>query len=241
MITDKNQRLIIFVKSPIAGKVKTRLAQECSAEQASLYYQAMVACVLEHIAHYASELNQPLNIHIGYTLSDNNQAIKDWLEPYLSKVNQLHISYFEQFESSCLGERIHHAFDHSFAEGYQHVSIIGTDCISITPTILHQLFKPNHSMIGPTYDGGYYALSLQAKHFSNEPESLNRLFFTINWSSPSTYQDTLDAAQAIDLELQPLPKLHDIDYLEDWERALKSVQGSLLQDKLSVINRKIHK
>ncbi|GEM_PF-2622841 len=241
MATKTRQRLIIFVKSPIAGKVKTRLTQasKCSDEQACFYYQAMVACVFEHISDYSSQIQQSLNVHIGYTLSDDSKSIKKWLTPYLPNTDKINVSYFEQLDSACLGDRIHHAFTDSFAQGFSHVGIIGTDCVDITPKILHALFNSTKPTIGPTYDGGYYGLSLHSEYFHDQPELLKRLFTHINWSCETTYQNTLYAAQSIHLELSELPKLHDIDYFEDWERALQSTQGTLLTTHLSNLSKQL--
>jgi len=239
MAHDNKQRLIIFVKSPVAGKVKTRLAQDCSDELACLYYQAMVACALQHISDYAAQRQQPLNLYIGYTLSDSKQDIENWLNPYLPENSIITVNYFKQAESACLGERIYEAFAASFAQGYNQASIIGTDCIDITPNILTDLLSDEpKNTIGPTHDGGYYALGLNSSNVGTKTGDLHALFSSIRWSCKHTYADTLAAANSMNLTFATLPILHDIDYLEDWHRAIDSQQGYLLQQKLSEIELK---
>ena len=239
MMYHKKQRLIIFVKSPVPGKVKTRLANapECSDEKACNYYQAMVACVLQHVNNYVAESEQMLDLYVGYTLSDDEQAIKDWLEPHLSSNSKISMSYFKQVDSPSLGDRIRVAFADSFAEGYDYAGIIGTDCVDITPSVLGELFSENVAAIGPTHDGGYYSLGLSSLPFKQQPELLARLFADVRWSTEMTYQDSVEAAEAIELDLHVLPKLHDIDYYADWQRALSSSQGPRLKQQLKQIER----
>ena len=97
--------------------------------------------------------------------------------------------------------------------------------------------ESNYSL-GPTHDGGYYALGLNSEKFSSKPEDLLTLFTSIRWSSEYTYDDTLAAADSIHLIFTAMPTLYDIDYLTDWHRALDSKQGYLLQQKLSEIEQK---
>ena len=227
--------LLIFLKEPIPGTVKTRLAKDCSEETACLYYRVMVQVLLQQL-----EGLKDTDVRFCYTPDDAGDAVAFWLLPQLrGNVSQseshytftpeksappLHITFYPQ-GSGNLGERMQRAFAEGFRDNYQKVAIIGSDCPDCgsrwVQTALTILKAENDCVIGPSPDGGYYLLAMQALHLA--------LFTSIEWSSEQVLEQTLQASKQADLSTTLLPELKDIDHLEDWERALSSPIGGKLK------------
>ena len=76
-------------------------------------------------------------------------------------------------------------------------------------------------MIGPTPDGGYHLLA------TSRP--LPALFEDIPWSTPQTFESTLNRAESDKISCYQLPPLPDIDTEEDFESALRGPLGKRLK------------
>ncbi|MBK1832191.1 glycosyltransferase [Verrucomicrobiaceae bacterium R5-34] len=232
--------LLVFLKEPLPGKVKTRLAQDVGHEEAARYYRALVEVLLKQLQGL-----EKCRIRFCYAPDDANDAIRFWLLPlmngssgeeegvYLSptalgeKYRQ-EIDFRPQGEGD-LGERMARAFDDGFADGYQHISIIGTDCPDCGARWINAGFSRMASpqrdgIIGPSTDGGYYLLGLK----SPCPE----LFQNIPWSQADVLAKTLVAAGDTNLTLEQLPPLTDIDHIDDWNRAMAGPLGASLKKAL---------
>lgn len=113
--------------------------------------------------------------------------------------------------SGDLGQRMKHAFTNTFAEGYSHVCIIGSDCISLTDTHLQLAFRElcqADIVIGPSLDGGYYLIGMRQMH--------PFLFEDKVWSTDKVFSDTLDDVAKHSLSYTLLERLSDIDTMPDW-------------------------
>lgn len=190
--------LIIFVKNPELGKVKTRLAQTMGEEAALNIYTQL----LEHTSKITQECKAQGLVFFSSTL-----PIEDPLWP------KNHFQYHLQEEGN-LGDRIKAAFQIAF-ENHEKVLIIGSDCPGINPTIIHQAdlaLNQHDAVIGPAKDGGYYLLGLKKFHPS--------LVENIAWSQASVFEQTVSAMDQLQWTYQTLEVLSDVDYEEDWE-ALK--------------------
>ncbi|MBI4228151.1 MAG: glycosyltransferase, partial [Deltaproteobacteria bacterium] len=121
--------LLIFVKYPEPGKVKTRLAKEIGARNAALLYRRMA----EGIINDLSKLIDYRKI-IFFDPPERKNDFMRWL-------NFNGFSYIEQ-EGDSLGERMSNAFRHAFSLGVDKAVVIGTDCPQIsTQTILKAFEK----------------------------------------------------------------------------------------------------
>lgn len=66
-------------------------------------------------------------------------------------------------------ERLSHALTSLFADGWQHLIVVGDDCPQLTLHDLHTAASALHSgsqVIGPDQDGGAYLIGLSAHHFN---------------------------------------------------------------------------
>ena len=188
-----NHALIIFVKNPVLGKVKTRLAKTMGDEKALSIYKQLLA----HTKSIVSQLE--VNRFLFY--SDHIEK-DDWEDHLFHKVVQ---------SGDDLGSRMDDAFDYTFKNDNDRVIIIGSDCIDLTSEDLEKAFTVLDEVdvvIGPTEDGGYYLIGMNV----HTPE----LFQNINWSTNQVYQQTLDRIVQNNYSWKALRQLSDIDNESDW-------------------------
>ena len=185
--------LITFVKKPILGKTKTRLAATIGDEKALEVYIKL----LEHTKKVASLT--PADLHVFYAF--------DIVEDDMWNEDAKHL----QIEGE-LDVKIKAAFSKIFEMGYEKVVIIGSDCAELNDEILEQAFyglDDHDFVIGPALDGGYYLLGMK----SYAPD----VFDDIAWSTETVFRSTLDRIG--ERSCATLPVLSDIDYEEDLKRA----------------------
>ncbi len=195
--------LIVFLKNPIPGQVKTRLATTVGNDEAARIYRELVLAVFGNLKGIDAD------VEIHFEPAGAEPEIRDWLAPLLGEAN-VRARYSSQLGGD-LGERLSNVISRSFEAGYQKVAAIGTDCPDIAPPILEETWDAlDHDdvVLGPTHDGGYYLIGLR--------EHQPRLFRRIPWSTEAVFRTTLDAARVQGLSVHQLPILSDIDTEEDW-------------------------
>lgn len=197
--SDSNH-LLIFLKYPTPGTVKTRLAGEMDEEAAAAIYRASTELTLERLGRLRAQ-----TVVYGDP-SDALARIRSWLgADWLVRAQH----------GDDLGARLTHATGEAFREGAARVVVIGTDSPWIGPEQIATAFSAlerSDLVIGPTDDGGYYLLGLS--------KPVPALFEGVAWSSPQVYAQTMAKAQALGLSVHVLPRGYDLDYAADVERFL---------------------
>jgi len=186
--------LIVFLRLPQWGKVKTRLATTMGHEVALSIYKELISLTLTTAASsgytvylfYEGGLpsNEERNPNFSYHLQPPGDLGLKMAEA---------ISYVLQFHAKAV--------------------IIGSDCPLISPLILKESFNAldTHDVVlGPAIDGGYYLLG--CKKFI--PSLLNE----IQWSTSHVLVQTIEKIIAAHLAYHLLIPLTDIDTEEDWIR-----------------------
>lgn len=187
-------RLVIFIKNPVPGRVKTRLAADLGHEQAlSIYRQLLahtraqaLACAAERLLFYSDTIDEQ----------------DEWLAVFFAKHLQ---------QGSDLGARMAHALGQALA-GAERAVLIGSDIPGLTADILAQAFdllEGHDFVLGPAADGGYYLIGMR------QPAAA--VFEGIIWSTPTVLQATLERIQALGGSCSFLPTLSDIDTAADWQ------------------------
>ena len=97
--------LIIFLKYPEPGKVKTRLAKALGDEKAC-GLQSLAENVIKNIF---TKNPGTYDVHIFFTPADRETEIKDWLKPFIQGDRGVKTQFSPQ-EGRNLGERMSHAF-----------------------------------------------------------------------------------------------------------------------------------
>lgn len=192
------RRLLIFLKYPTPGQVKTRLATEIGAEAAAAIARACTELTLERI--------EPLRRETVLCV-DPPEALartRKWLDAKWSLQPQ---------RGETLGERLAQATQHAFTEGATQVVVIGTDSPWIAREDIDVAFDALRShdvVIGPTEDGGYYLIGLS--------KLTPTLFEGIGWSSSSVFEESMSRVRTLGLRTQQLLLGYDLDYPDDVQR-----------------------
>lgn len=185
--------LLIFVKKPEPGKVKTRLAATIGNQKALEIYQQL----LQH----THSITAPLGCDKVVYYAPDIQKVDLWNEGGFQKAQQ---------SAGDLGEKMSSAFQDGFQAGYQRICIIGSDCYQLTTAIIEEAFallSQNDVVIGPSKDGGYYLLGMT---------QLYKIFFQDKqWSTSSVCHSTISDIKKAGLSYALLPQLIDIDTEED--------------------------
>jgi len=184
--------VIVFLKAPRLGTVKTRLAATIGDAAALEAYLAMTETVLR-------KLTQSTNVQLRFTPDDAEPEIRPWLQNGWQAVPQ---------GEGDLGERMQRAF----ADADGPVLIIGTDCPSMQANDLTEAadaLQDFDIVLGPALDGGYWLIGLNAP--------CPALFDGIIWSTDQVLNQTLARVKAAGLTCQLLREQADVDTEEDWK------------------------
>lgn len=190
-----NDALLLFVKNPEKGKVKTRLAKTMGDDMALKIYLAL----LGHTRNIALEI--PSHRFLFYSSFVDQRD--DWSNEAFKKRLQ---------HPGDLGTRMSEAF-REVLEHHSKAVIIGSDCASLTTEIVQSAFDQldqHDFVIGPAKDGGYYLLGMK----THSPT----LFQDIAWSTEEVFPSTVKKINALNGSYFLLPELSDIDYEEDWKQ-----------------------
>lgn len=187
--------LLIFVKYPEPGKVKTRLAAAIGAELAARLYQEFVRQTFE-----LARQSRTAARFVTFSPAEKERDFK-MLFP-----GPWH--WFPQENSPDLGIRIQHAIQHVQQQSYSRVITIGTDSPSLPAEYLDQAADAllHHDLVlGPATDGGYYLIGLKS--------APSELFTGIDWSTEHVLRQTLHRAAQLRLSVYQLPVWYDVDDL----------------------------
>lgn len=199
------QRIALFVKTPLPGRVKTRLASKIGEQAACQLYCQLVSHVIDAV------FTSTIPLVICY---DGNQD--DLPESWRASAWRCLLQ-----QGVDLGERMAAAFCRLFTDGASQVVLIGSDIPGLDAGYLQNAFAQltNYDLvIGPAVDGGYCLIGFHQQSF--DPH----LFEQIPWSTNQVLRLTLSAAERAGLSVALLPPLRDIDTLEDL-RALEREYG----------------
>jgi uncharacterized protein len=189
--------ILVFVKFPEKGSVKTRLANDLDHGFVQTLYGYFVLDLLETLA------KADLPIIVYFYPPESGVAVSGWLGKNYTYAPQKGVD---------LGERMENAFKNAFADGCSRVIIIGSDLPDMGNALLDDAFNAldlNDAVIGPSYDGGYYLIGF--RHDSFLPE----VFKGIAWGTDTVLKDTLKILREKKYRAHLLPELRDVDTVED--------------------------
>jgi rSAM/selenodomain-associated transferase 1 len=189
--------LAVMAKAPKAGHVKTRLSPALYSHQAAAlniaFLRDTIACLQEVEA--ATEANAV----ISYTPAGEEANFAGIVPDDVPLLPQ---------RGEGFGERLQYTAEDLFAAGFSAVCLIDSDSPTV-PTgayleaVGHLLTQQDCAVLGPSDDGGYYAIGVNASH--------PRLFEDIAWSTAVVAEQTLQRAHEIDLPVHLLPTWFDVD------------------------------
>lgn len=191
--------LILMLKYPQPGAVKSRLVPALGERRACELYRSLVRHTLHEARQFVAKESAMLVARVANAPDDD--AVRRWLGDG--------IRFHAQGEGN-LGQRMERAVQAAFAEGATSVMVIGADCPRLTSAHLEsaaRALEGKDVVLGPATDGGYYLVGL--RRFVPE------LFRNISWSSETVLEETLAAAKKARVEWGLLETLPDLDLPED--------------------------
>ncbi|MFM2268093.1 MAG: hypothetical protein RL757_1534 [Bacteroidota bacterium] len=204
------ETVIIFVKNPTLGKVKTRLAKTIGPQNALNIYLKLQEMTRNVVEILGGGQNQPTRSLFYADFINNDDEFK----------NHLYQKYLQTGDD--LGERMQHAFETIFTQtDARRALIIGSDCPTLDATILKDAFEKLEThdfVIGRAHDGGYYLLGMTAQQLPNAPT----LFQNMEWSVASVADETLKRIKNIEKTVAFVKTLHDLDEEKDLTPELRA-------------------
>jgi hypothetical protein len=188
----------IFVKSPRAGLVKTRLAESIGAHEAAALYRTMGRRVVERCLDPGRHRTV-----IWFTPAEEEPNVRAWLLP-------LEVDEFLDQREAGLDARLSAAFERHFSEGAERVVVIGSDSPDVDASLIHRAFEAlseHDVVIGPARDGGFYLIGLRFP--------VSDLFRHVTWSTDLVLRQTMLNAARLGLSATFLPELRDVDTVAD--------------------------
>ncbi len=189
--------LTVFAREPVAGRVKTRLAEGIGTAGAARVYAVLLEYTLAAVGQ--SEVESMVSL------------ATDPSGPWAAK---LELSYEIQGRGD-LGKRMSECFARRFSDGAKSAVIIGSDNARLRSDHIHSAFTALDRfpiVLGPADDGGYWLVGQRSPGVD--------LFSTVPWSSSETLDATRSRLRALAVEWHELETLPDIDTEEDLKRAM---------------------
>lgn len=221
--------ILVFLKYPAPGRVKTRLAAELGADEAATIARQLACRVFEQCRRAAPDI-----IAIAYDPPEQREEVQRCVQPWLEAFPG-ESEWIPQVPGD-LGERLEAATGEIFERvGEAAVAVIGTDCVRLDSNLFDEcwtrLADGTDAVFGPAEDGGYYLVGLK------EPRP--QLFRGIPWSADDTLEVSLAAAGSAGLETACLASRFDVDTIEEWRRVRSEIseRRAVFFDRDGVVNR----
>ncbi|MEH6589500.1 MAG: TIGR04282 family arsenosugar biosynthesis glycosyltransferase [Halioglobus sp.] len=210
MVVDERDGLLIiqFAKSPVPGRVKTRMLPTLDAQQACdlhielLQWTCRILCRAD-LGAVELQVAGPVD------------------SPAIQACNGFGLDAIGGQYGNDLGERMYRAIDEGLSR-YRKVILVGSDCPALDRAYLRQasaVLDSHQVVIGPAEDGGYVligATAISAEYFNG-----------IVWGQNRVFADTVRLLDGAGCHWQCLPVLPDVDRPEDlpgWRALQESEQ-----------------
>lgn len=190
--------LMVFVRHPEPGRVKTRLARTYGDRFAAELYGCFVDDLLAELERGSCRPE------ILFTPAGKGREIRQRFGGRFAYTPQA---------GEGLGERMANAFRSCFARGFATALLIGSDFPDLTAEVVEGAFQAlenaHDAVLGPACDGGYYLIGFRAAAF--EPA----VFTEMPWGERTVCEETLNRLRARGYRIHLAQAWHDIDTEED--------------------------
>jgi hypothetical protein len=200
-----SKAVIVFLKAPETGRVKTRLSRSLNKPFVLELYKGFVADTLDVLESAGDK-------YLYVWPPGKEDAFQKWLGSQYMFCPQ---------KGDDLGQRMANAFADIFKKGYDAAVLIGTDIPELTTDVMSQAdtaLLNKDAVIGPASDGGYYLIGFQKSSFST------RVFEGIDWSTNAVLDQTRQAMNHLSIEYELLTEMDDIDTPEDLNALVERVK-----------------
>ncbi|MEW6364757.1 MAG: TIGR04282 family arsenosugar biosynthesis glycosyltransferase [Acidobacteriota bacterium] len=190
--------ILLFMKNPRPGTVKTRLARFIGAEAACEIYRCSILDLLRTLR------SVPARLRVCFTPANAGRQVEQLVG---------RDTVCQPQRGRDLGKRMESAFLDAFNEdGHDRAVLVGSDLPDLPSSILEDALRSlrNHdSVIGPSEDGGYYLIGFRRRSFTGS------VFSGIRWGGPRVFEDTARILLTEHLRTHRLTLWHDMDTMAD--------------------------
>lgn len=192
--------LLVMLRYPEPGKVKTRLAKVYGGRFAAELYGYFVDDLLQEMEHGDHHLE------LAFTPAAREAEIRERFGDRFSCTPQ---------KGGGLGARMEESLRACFAKGFLTAVLIGSDFPDLTAEVIKDAFQSlengHDAVIGPAFDGGYYLIGFRSETFAPAP------FHKMRWGESSVFEKSVKSLRDLGYRIHLAPKWHDIDTGEDLE------------------------
>jgi len=191
----KHPLVILFAKAPVPGRVKTRLQPRLSAADAVALEIAFVSDMLEMLRADLEMADIELHTDV---------PTPAWAQHGVPQRLQA---------AGGLGAKLLFALAGALADGRPRAMVVGSDAPTLPASHLRGLLSSTADVaLGPTSDGGYYAIACRKTH--------PRMFDGVAWSGPEALAGTQQAVGACGMTVDVGLEWFDVDEPADLDRLL---------------------
>lgn len=244
--------VIVFLRYPKPGAVKTRLARAVGVQWASDIYEACAEGVLGGLVRLVVQLSRA-RLYVFFSVVEEAEDVKHWVEGCIDvdtavdggaggHSRSFPISFHPQKQTRCLGDRMLDAFSFVEAQGHAWVGIFGTDVPDLADesVVMAGLGALGwdfggaeekeegeggcvRAVLGPSRDGGFYML-LMSGIDGGFFGAHGDLFRGIEWSTVTVFEETCKALRRAGIDLASTHGVPRLRDLDEWEDVLAWMQ-----------------
>jgi rSAM/selenodomain-associated transferase 1 len=209
--------IIVYLKNPAPGEVKTRLQTRYTQEQAARLYRAFIQDTVE-----TAQTVEADRYFAAYTPAGCEPEIEELVPEGWNLTPQV---------GADLGARMLGSLRSSITSGADKVILIGTDIPSLPRTHLISAINRldnNDLVLGPTNDGGFYLIGTRIM--------LPDIFPDVAWSTDQVFEQTAEGVRSHSLLMSLIPPWNDIDTPDDLDAALLQTKAGVLRHTRSAVD-----
>jgi rSAM/selenodomain-associated transferase 1 len=208
---DGDRRVLVFLRSPRKGTVKTRLARRLGSE----FTLALYRCFVEDLLQTLGERHLPVTV--CYHPARDAQRVRAWLGKRYD---------YQPQGGGDLGERMDDAFRRVFhaPAGVRRAVLVGTDFPDLPGSVFDEAFRTlchTDAVFGPTADGGYYLVGFRREGYCAAG------FRNIPWGTSTVLEGSTTALADAGRRHRLIRRWRDVDRYED----LLLLKASILSDR----------
>jgi rSAM/selenodomain-associated transferase 1 len=199
----------VFLKSPQAGRVKTRLGQAIGMEEAAQVYRAFCGDLVETLSGL-----EATDVWMFYTPEEGLESCRALCSEAASESRTWR---WEVQTGADLGARMSAALARMLDYG-DRAALIGTDLPTLTVGAVESAFaflERVPVVLGPSVDGGYYLIGMT--------DVVPALFEGMPWSTGAVLEESVARLRQLGLSYELLPPERDVDTLEDLADRLRNL------------------
>ena len=206
LMTQPQNRIVLFARAPLLGRVKTRLSPALDNDQILALHKRLVHHVIVTATAYG---NAVLELWVSEQGEDQN--------PFFIELSQqfgpfeIHVQQGED-----LGARMSYALEQALSRA-DNVVIIGSDCPALNSHYFDAAFsglsQRRPVVFGPAYDGGYVLIGSRTAKLP--------VFSAMPWGTEQVLSLSKQRLDNVGIKYSELSALADIDRPEDIVEAVE--------------------